>query len=120
MTRGRLRGGQKLKNPFRRDYRPLFAMIMIFCRLRCDDVRADEFEFRAIWNLIHHFGMVTQKAVKKSETSAYAMQNLAYFQRKWGRTVRGNWLQRRVDGLRGRWVERMEKIRYGHTLVECG
>ncbi|MEK7221885.1 MAG: glycosyltransferase family 2 protein, partial [Nitrospirota bacterium] len=69
---------------------------------------------------IHHFGMVTQKAVKKSGTSAYATQNLAYFQRKWGRTVRGNWLQRRIAGLRDRWMERMEQIRYGHTLVERG
>lgn len=69
---------------------------------------------------IHHFGMVTQKAVKKSGTSAYATQNLAYFQRKWGRTVRGNWWQRRLTGLRDRWMERMEKIRYGHRLVERG
>jgi len=69
---------------------------------------------------IHHFGMVTQKAVKKSETNTYATQNLAYFQRKWGRTVRGNWWQRRVNGLLDRWTERMEKIRYRHTLVERG
>ena len=69
---------------------------------------------------IHHFGMVTQNAIKKSGTSAYATQNLVYFQRKWGRTVRGNWLQRRVDGLRDRWLERMETIRYGHRLVERG
>jgi GT2 family glycosyltransferase len=69
---------------------------------------------------IHHFGMVTQKAVKKSETSTYATQNLAYFQHKWRRTVRGNWLQRRLAGLRDRWMERMEKIRYGHRLVERG
>ncbi len=69
---------------------------------------------------IHHFGMVTQKAVKKSETGAYATQNLAYFQRKWGRTVRGNWLQRRWAGVRDRWMERMEQVRYGHTLVERG
>lgn len=67
---------------------------------------------------IHHFGMVTQNAVKKSESNAYAAQNLACFQRKWGRTVRGNWWQRRWGGLRDRWVERMEKIRYGHALVE--
>ena len=55
---------QEFKNPFRRDDRPLFAMTMIFCRLRRDDVRADEFEFRTIWDLIHHFRMVgeiTQK-----------------------------------------------------------
>jgi GT2 family glycosyltransferase len=93
----------------------------------CEDVdflwRAEKAGFTAGVTgaaFIHHFGMVTQKAVKKSETGAYATQNLAHFQRKWGRTVRGNWLQRRMDGLRGRWMERMEKIRYGYTLVERG
>jgi len=69
---------------------------------------------------IHHFGMVTQKAVKRAESSSYAAQNLAYFQRKWGRTVRGNWLARRWAGLRDGWIERLERIRYGHTLVERG
>jgi GT2 family glycosyltransferase len=67
---------------------------------------------------IHHFGMVTQKAVKKSETSAYASQNLAYFRRKWGRTVRGNWFQRRWTRLKERWTERYERFRYGHALIE--
>jgi len=69
---------------------------------------------------IHHFGMVTQKAIKKAETSAYATQNLAYFERKWGRTVRGNWWQKRGGSLRDRWVERYERFRYGHALVERG
>jgi GT2 family glycosyltransferase len=69
---------------------------------------------------IHHFGMVTQNAIKRSESSTYTAQNLAYFRRKWGRTVRGNWLQRRWADLRDRWMERYELLRYGHALVERG
>jgi GT2 family glycosyltransferase len=69
---------------------------------------------------IHHFGMITQNAVKRSESNAYAAQNLAHFQRKWGRTVRGNWWQRRWLRLRETWTERFERFWYGHTLVERG
>jgi GT2 family glycosyltransferase len=69
---------------------------------------------------IHHFGMVTQNAVKWTESKAYPAQNLAHFRHKWGRTVRGNWLQRRWYDLRERWIERYERFRYGHTLVERG
>jgi N-acetylglucosaminyl-diphospho-decaprenol L-rhamnosyltransferase len=69
---------------------------------------------------IHHFGMITQNAVKRTESKAYPAQNLEHFRRKWGRTVRGNWLQRRLAGMQDRWIERMERIRYGHTLVERG
>lgn len=68
--------------------------------------------------LIHHFGSATQNAIRKSETGAYAGQNLAYFTQKWRRTVRGNWFQRRWTGLRTAWIKRVERWRYGHTLVE--
>jgi N-acetylglucosaminyl-diphospho-decaprenol L-rhamnosyltransferase len=67
---------------------------------------------------IHHFGMVTQNAVKRTESRSYATENLAYFRRKWGRTVRGNWLQRRWARLKERWTERYERFRYGHALIE--
>ena len=71
--------------------------------------------------LIHHFGMVTQDAVKSTESKAYPAQNLAYFRRKWGRTVRGNWLQRRWARFKEKWRDRYERVRYGHALVErCG
>ncbi len=93
----------------------------------CEDVdflwRAEKAEITAGVTgaaFIHHFGMVTQKAVKKSGAASYATQNLAFFQRKWGRTVRGNWFQRRWGGLRDAWVERYERLRYGHSLVERG
>ena len=69
---------------------------------------------------VHHFGMITQNAVKRTESKAYPAQNLAHFRRKWGRTVRGNWLQRRWTRLKERWTERYERFRYGHALVERG
>ena len=68
--------------------------------------------------LIHHFSMVTQKAVKKSETDQYWNQNMAHFQKKWGRTIRGNWFERRWTDLREKWIKRSELRRFGHTLVE--
>ncbi|MGH7259924.1 MAG: glycosyltransferase family 2 protein [Nitrospiraceae bacterium] len=68
--------------------------------------------------LIHHFGMVTQDAVKSNETKAHVKGNLAHFQSKWNRTVRGNWFNRRWDDLRASWRRRYERLRYGHTLVE--
>ena len=37
---------------------------------------------------------------------------------KWGRSVQGNWLQRRWARLRDTWIERYERFRYGHTLME--
>ncbi len=91
----------------------------------CEDV---DFLWRALQSgfsvgmtgavLVHHFGMVTQDAIKRSETKAYPEQNLAHFKRKWNRTVRGNWAQRRWTDLKSSWIRRYERMRYGHTLVE--
>ena len=69
---------------------------------------------------IHHFGMVTQDAVKCTESKAYPAHNMAHFRHKWGRTVRGNWLQRRWTRFKEKWTERFERLRYGHTLQERG
>jgi len=68
--------------------------------------------------LIHHFGMVTQDAVKSKTTRAHIKGNLEHFQSKWNRTVRGNWFNRRWDDLRASWRWRYERLRCGHTLVE--
>ena len=68
--------------------------------------------------LIHHFAMVTQDAIKSTETKSYPLQNLSHFQAKWKRTVRGNWANRRWDDLSASLRKRYERIRYGHTLVE--
>ena len=68
--------------------------------------------------LIHHFAMVTQDAIKSQETRTYPKTNLAHFNKKWGRSVRGNWINRRWEDLRKSWVARYEYFRYRHTLVE--
>jgi GT2 family glycosyltransferase len=93
----------------------------------CEDVdflwRAQQAGFQAAVTgsaLIHHFGMVTQNRVKRSVTKDYPVQNLNYFRQKWGRTVRGNWFQRRWAGWRDWMTERYERIRFGHALVERG
>src|SRR5881397_4173071 len=91
----------------------------------CEDVdflwRAQKAEIKAAMTgsaFIHHFGMITQNTVKHTESKAYPAQNMADFRRKWGRTVRGNWLQRRWARMKERWTERYERFRYGHTLIE--
>ena len=91
----------------------------------CEDVdflwRAQKAEITAAVTgsaFIHHFGMITQNNVKHTESKAYPAQNMAHFRHKWGRTVRGNWFQRRWTDLREKWIERYERFRYGHTLVE--
>ena len=68
--------------------------------------------------LIHHFSQVTQNVIKQSETKTYRADNLAYFEKKWNRTVRGNWVERRWTNLKNKWIRRYERFRYGHTLVE--
>ena len=91
----------------------------------CEDVdffwRAREARFSAGLTgsvLIHHFSMVTQDAIKRSETKVYPAENLAYFKKKWNRTVRGNWAVRRWTNLKNKWVRRYETLYYGHTLIE--
>jgi GT2 family glycosyltransferase len=68
---------------------------------------------------LHHFGSVTQKSMKATRVvKPYAMENKAYFIRKWGlpgwkRALSRNWnsLVNRLHSLR-------ERIYYGHTLME--
>lgn len=91
----------------------------------CEDVdffwraKADGFSVGTTGSvLIHHFGMVTQDAIKQSETKAYPAENLAHFKKKWNRTVRGNWAERRWTDFKSVWRQRYERLRYGHTLVE--
>lgn len=68
--------------------------------------------------LIHHFGMVTQDVIKRSETKVYPAENLAHFKKKWNRTVRSKWVERRWTNLKNKWIRRYERFRYGHTLIE--
>ncbi len=68
--------------------------------------------------LVHHFSMVTQDAIKQTDAKAYPAENLAHFQKKWNRTVRGNWAERRGSNIKSACINRYERLRYGHTLVE--
>src|SRR3989442_8768322 len=73
----------------------------------CEDVdflwRAQKAEITAAVTgsaFIHHFGMITQNAVKRSENRAYTDHNLAHLRHKWALTVRGNWLPPRWDRIK--------------------
>ena len=68
--------------------------------------------------LIHHFGMVTQDAIKRSETKAYPVENLSHFKKKWNRTVRSNWVERRWTNFKNKGIGRYERFRYGHMQIE--
>ncbi|HEY5234032.1 MAG TPA: glycosyltransferase family 2 protein [Verrucomicrobiae bacterium] len=66
---------------------------------------------------IHHFGSVTQKALKTARGSTRA-ETVGYFRRKW----KINWAQRRWNRIRrktaGNWRKIFERLWHGHTLLE--
>jgi len=68
--------------------------------------------------LIHHFGSITQKAIKKDNSkSDYEAANRSYFRSKWNQ----NWLRRKFEkavwSIRfSRW--RRRELKKGHTLKE--
>ena len=66
---------------------------------------------------IHHFGSVTQKALKTERGSTRA-ETVGYFRKKW----KINWVQRRWLRWRrkaiGTWWRWSELSRHGHTLIE--
>jgi GT2 family glycosyltransferase len=70
-------------------------------------------------SFLHHFGSVTQNSIKTARADKpYALQNKAYFSRKWNlpwwkRALNRNWskLVNRLCSLRERTI-------YGHTLME--
>ena len=68
---------------------------------------------------LHHFGSATQKVLKRnSGPRPYALENKAYFARKW----KLSWWKRLAGRLRERFSTRVssliERTRYGHTLME--
>lgn len=68
---------------------------------------------------LHHFGSATQKVLKHSSVSRpYALENKAYFAKKW----KLPWWKRIVGRNREKLVNKVaslvEKTRYGHTLME--
>ncbi len=67
--------------------------------------------------LVHHFGQVTQREVRR-DLGDYGRVHASRFVAKWGRTVEGGWLARRGARLRRFLREAYERVRYGPTLVE--
>jgi GT2 family glycosyltransferase len=68
---------------------------------------------------LHHFGSATQKAMKRNVAPRpYALENKAYFARKWQLP----WWKRLTGRIREKLITRLasfvEKTRYGHTLME--
>jgi len=71
---------------------------------------------------LHHFGSVTQKAIRQTPPSgggrAYDAENRAYYRRKWGlnrlRRLGQRWRQKTRN-----WRQRTtERLRHGHSLYE--
>lgn len=71
-------------------------------------------------SFLHHFGSVTQKSIKTSNRIAkpYALENKAYFIRKWKLPWWRRALIRNSDKLINRIQSQMEKRLYGHSLME--
>ena len=68
---------------------------------------------------LHHFGSATQKAMKRQSTSRpYALENKAYFARKWQLPWWKRALSRNIDKLLTTWYTLRERVLYGHTLME--
>ncbi len=70
-------------------------------------------------SFLHHFGSVTQKSIKTARTARpYAIENKAYFIRKWNMPWWKRALFRNSDKLINRIQSRLEKKLYGHSLME--
>ena len=70
-------------------------------------------------SFIHHYGSVTQKALKKlSGARPYEAENRAYFRSKWGLNRWRLLREQQLNKWRALFWRTMEKVRYGHTLKE--
>lgn len=68
---------------------------------------------------LHHFGSVTQKALKRNATPRpYALENKAYFAHKWELPWWKRFASRTWERLTLRTASLTERVRYGHTLME--
>ncbi len=70
-------------------------------------------------SFLHHFGSVTQDAVRKTKTvKPYVIENRAYFNKKW----RLSWWQRAASRNRSKlsnWLHSLrERLLHRHTLIE--
>jgi len=69
--------------------------------------------------LVHHFGQVTQREVRRA-LGDYGRAHASRFVAKWGRTAEGGRFARRAARLRRFLREAYERMWYGHTLIEAG
>jgi N-acetylglucosaminyl-diphospho-decaprenol L-rhamnosyltransferase len=70
-------------------------------------------------SFVHHFGSVTQKSMKTAKVAKpYAVENKAYFSRKWKLSWWDRALARTCDRVTTRFYSLRERLRYGHTLME--
>jgi N-acetylglucosaminyl-diphospho-decaprenol L-rhamnosyltransferase len=68
---------------------------------------------------LHHFGSVTQNSLKSARVAKpYALENKAYFIRKWQQSWWQRALQRNGAKLAARLHSWRERVLYGHTLME--
>jgi len=68
---------------------------------------------------LHHFGSMTQKSMKADRAvKPYALENKAYFIRKWRLTWWRRALRRTGEKLGNRLCSLRERVLYGHTLME--
>jgi GT2 family glycosyltransferase len=70
-------------------------------------------------SFLHHFGSVTQNSMKKVKVpKPYAVENKAYFARKWKLSWWQRAMNRNGDKLATMCCSLRERMLYGHTLME--
>jgi GT2 family glycosyltransferase len=68
---------------------------------------------------LHHFGSVTQKAIKRNTSPRpYALENKTYFAHKWNMPWWKRLSKRTWEKMTSQTASLTEKVRYGHTLME--
>jgi N-acetylglucosaminyl-diphospho-decaprenol L-rhamnosyltransferase len=70
-------------------------------------------------SFLHHFGSVTQDAIRKKRTrKPYEIENRAYYHRKWNLKWYHRFLIRNKAKIQGKYWRLSELLRYGDTLKE--
>ncbi|MDB6111162.1 MAG: hypothetical protein JWR69_2912 [Pedosphaera sp.] len=70
-------------------------------------------------SFIHHFGSVTQKSIRQSQTCGpYEQENRIYFRKKWQLNQIQRWIKRFKRKTRAAWWSALERRQFGHTLRE--
>ena len=70
-------------------------------------------------SFVHHFGSVTQKSMNTAKVAKpYALENKAYFTRKWNLSWWDRAMVRTADKMATRFYSLRERLQHGHTLME--